>query len=84
MSYIKQYSDQSGLNGIQLWGYGFHFHNRDFRTLPIVSFVRDSGRTLVVQNTVIRSALQTPRVKKKSAATALNTAFASAHTRMTY
>jgi hypothetical protein len=36
--------------------------------------------TWYVPNTVIRRDLQTPTVKKKSAATALNTVLASAHT----
>jgi hypothetical protein len=44
-SYIKQYSNQSGLNATL--GYGFHFQHRNSRTFPIESLAHDSGRTSV-------------------------------------
>jgi hypothetical protein len=44
-SYIKQYSNQSGLT--KTLGHGFHFQHRNSRTFPVESLARDSGRTLV-------------------------------------
>jgi hypothetical protein len=55
--------------------HGFHFQHRNSKTFPIESLAHDSGRSLV------RAEHQ--QLKKKSAATALNTVLASAHTQMT-
>jgi hypothetical protein len=46
-------------------GYGFHFQHRHSRTFPIESLAHDSGRTLVVPNTVIRRDIQIPTVKEE-------------------
>jgi hypothetical protein len=54
--------------------HGFHFQHKNSRTFPIESIAHDSGRTLVCAEYGYQ------QLKKKSAATALNTALASAHT----
>jgi hypothetical protein len=45
-TYIKQYSNQSGLRNATL-GNGFYLQHRKSRTLPIESFAHDSGHTLL-------------------------------------
>jgi hypothetical protein len=45
-SYMKQYSNQSGLTEYNS-GYGFHFRCRNSRMFPIESLAHDSGCTLV-------------------------------------
>jgi hypothetical protein len=45
-SYIKQYSNQSGLKNTAV-GNGFHFQHRNSRMFPIESLAHDSGHTLV-------------------------------------
>jgi hypothetical protein len=64
-------------------GYGFHFQHRKSRTFPIESLAYEVDAPWYVPNTVIRRDLQIPTVKKKSAATILNTVFASVHIQMT-
>jgi hypothetical protein len=79
-SFIKQYLNQSGINGIQLWGTA-STSNIEF----LERFQSKALRMIVdapwyVPNTVIRRDLKHQQLKKKSAATAPNTVLASAHT----
>jgi hypothetical protein len=64
-SYTKQYSNQSGLNGIQLWGTAStsnieileHFQSKALRTIVDAPWY--------VPNTVIRNDLHTPTVNEE-------------------
>jgi hypothetical protein len=62
--YIKQYSNQSGLNGIQLWG------TASTSSIEILERFQSKALHMIVDapcyvpNTVIRRDLQIPTVKK--------------------
>jgi hypothetical protein len=51
---------------IQLLGYGFHFQYINPGTIPIESFVHDSGHTLVHAKCGYPKGFQTPTVKEES------------------
>jgi hypothetical protein len=83
LSYIKQYSNQSVLNGIQLWG------TASTSNIEILTRFQSKALRMIVDapwyllNKVIRRDLQTPTVKDEIRRYSFQYMLASAHTQMT-
>jgi hypothetical protein len=69
--------------GTQLWGTASTYNLAIIERFQLKALRMIVDAPWYVPNTVIRRDLQIPTVKKKSAATALNTGLASVHIQMT-
>jgi hypothetical protein len=63
--YIKRYSNQSGLNGIQLWGTAFTSNTETLERIQSKALRMLAEAPWYVPNTVMQRNHQTPTVKEE-------------------